>query len=120
MWHCEKFMAEWKGGLQKKAKKEGKKSAPENRNTKRKPVSEDGNAYSNGWRTQKKKEENARQMVQNDLMTIKEKIRQIDLVVAVLLAVTLARQWEKDQAELLRGHLQVWEIVLTIGWYQER
>ena len=32
----------------RRPKKEGKKSAPDNRNTKRESVSEDGNAYSNG------------------------------------------------------------------------
>ena len=48
-------------------------------------------------------------------MTNKEKIRQIELGSAVPRAVTLARQWEKDQAELLRRHRQIVEIVLTIG-----
>ena len=66
-----------------------------------------------------KKEESARQMVQNDLVTMKEEIRQIELEV-VPRAVMPARLWKKDQEELSLDHRQALVTVITISVGQER
>ena len=65
--------------LQQKAKKSESKFDLENRNTRRSSVAENGNFAFELIRDPENKEEEASPMVQNDLMIIKEKIRQLEL-----------------------------------------
>ena len=113
---------EWKGGSEKKAKKRQQENLLMKTEIQQENQLLKSEMCARMDEGLKKKEENARQMVQNDFVTMKEKIRQIKLGSGSggTVCSDASTAVEKDQVELSRDHRQALVIVLTISLCQER